>query len=47
MSNRAYENYSLENLQILNENYEIKKIPFETIEKIGGGSVRCCITELF
>lgn len=47
MSNRAYENYTPENLKILKENYEIKKIPFETIENIGGGSVRCCITELF
>ena len=47
MSETAYK--SLDNIQIckIKNHCPIIRIPVETIEKLGGGSVRCMMTEIF
>jgi hypothetical protein len=43
MSATAYNAFTPDQLQLLGN---IIQVPFETIEKYGGGGVRCCITEI-
>lgn len=47
MSQRAYDNYSRENLSILKQNYKVVPNKVDLIEQIGGGSCRCMLVELF
>lgn len=47
MSKTAYMNHSEENLYILEQNYKVITADIDIIEKIGGGSARCMLVELF
>lgn len=47
MSQRARDNLSPENSQVLESNYKIVSADLSHIEHIGGGSARCMIGELF
>ena len=47
MSKRAYNGLTKNHLTTLENNYRIIASDISTIEKIGGGSARCMIAELF
>lgn len=47
MSERAKNNFTEENLDTLNANYKVVSSDIDIIEKIGGGSARCMLVELF
>jgi len=47
MSEQAYNGFSAENLSTLKSYYTIIKSDISTIERIGGGSARCMLAELF
>lgn len=47
MSQRAYQSLLPEQLTVLNRHVEIVSSPLDTIEKLGGGSARCMIAEVF
>ncbi len=47
MSKKAYKGYSPEHRRILSENYKLMYTDIETLEEVGGGSVRCLLAEYF
>lgn len=47
MSKRAKDNLNKPYLDMLRDKYEILSPNLNTIEKIGGGSARCMLAELF
>ena len=47
MSDRARNNLSKPNLKVIEQNYRIVSSDISVIEKIGGGSARCMVAELF
>jgi hypothetical protein len=47
MSERARKHMKLPNLTEIEKNYKVVSADISTVEKIGGGSARCCIAELF
>ncbi|EGR31158.1 hypothetical protein IMG5_116880 [Ichthyophthirius multifiliis] len=47
MSKLANENFTIEQRKILEKNGKIVAIDIPTIEKIGGGSARCMLAEIF
>ena len=47
MSEQAKQNFNKEILQELEENYKVISSDLRTIEKIGGGSARCMVAEIF
>jgi len=47
MSESAYKGFSPANLALLKTFYSIIKADISTIERIGGGSARCMLAELF
>lgn len=48
MSTRAYRSLREDQLEVLREHFDgIYHVDLTTIEDVGGGSVRCCIAELF
>lgn len=47
MSSTAFDNFSAEQREVLERYAKIVHSPIPTIERLGGGSVRCMIAELF
>lgn len=47
MSNTSKKHLSKDNLELIEKNGEIISVDLETIEKVGGGSARCMIAEIF
>ncbi len=47
LSQTAYENFTSENLNELEINYDLCVNNIQMIEKVGGGSCRCMIAEIF
>ena len=47
MSQRAFDNYSPKNLEIISQNYKVITVEIDIVENIGGGSARCMLVELF
>ena len=47
MSQTAYDSLNQQQLKELSKNHNLLAIPITSIEKIGGGSVRCMMAELF
>ena len=47
MSQSAYDGLTKVHLKTLQNNYKLIVCPIPTIEKIGGGSARCMVAELF
>jgi hypothetical protein len=47
MSKRAEEGFSNVNKKILESNYKLVASEIPTIERIGGGSARCMVAELY
>lgn len=48
MSSQAFHAFSLEQLELIKQHVsKIYHTPINTIERVGGGSVRCMIAELF
>ena len=47
MSNRALKGLAKKHREILTKNYKILNTDIGTIEKIGGGSARCMVAEIF
>ena len=47
MSNRALKGLTKKHREILTKNYKILNTDIGTIEKIGGGSARCMVAEIF
>jgi hypothetical protein len=47
MSTRAQKGLTKEHRSILENNYRVLATDISTIEKIGGGSARCMVAEIF
>ena len=47
MSEAAYNSYNVKQLKILEKHGSILQSPIPTIEKFGGGGVRCMMAEIF
>lgn len=47
MSDRALEGLTKKHREVLTKNYKILNTDIGTIEKIGGGSARCMVAEIF
>lgn len=47
MSDTAKNGFSLANWEILEASYKVITADIKTIEKIGGGSARCMVAEVF
>lgn len=47
MSERAYKSFTVEQVSVITKYSKIVYAPLYTIEKIGGGSARCMIAEIF
>ena len=47
MSKRAHDNLNMGYLNMLKDNYKLICPDLNNIEKIGGGSARCMLAELF
>lgn len=47
MSSKAYHSFTVQQQEVLRKYAQIIHAPIETIEQIGGGSVRCMIAEVF
>ena len=47
MSTTAYNGFSDENRKDLEQTYKVIHSDVSTIEKIGGGSARCMVAEVF
>ncbi len=47
MSKAAYDNISTENRSILEKKYDLCVVDLTIIEKVGGGSARCMVAEIY
>ena len=47
LSQTAFDNFSKKNKGILEKNYDLCPVDIGTIEKIGGGSARCMVAEIY
>ncbi|MCB0838964.1 MAG: amidinotransferase, partial [Bacteroidetes bacterium] len=47
LSQRAYDSLTDSQLAVMRRNSKVLPVPLDIIEVIGGGSVRCMMTEIF
>ena len=47
MSTQSYNAFTQEQREVLSKHVQLHHAPIDTLERIGGGGVRCCIAEIF